>query len=103
MPYPVAHNAPASIYSEGIGCNSHNTSNAVNFSLLTQVKRSLSLCKDPACTETQFYPTNGIELRKLWPEVELSAAVRINGLIGVNVQPALLEKTTLWRENVDFV
>ncbi|KAH9471500.1 hypothetical protein Pst134EA_005396 [Puccinia striiformis f. sp. tritici] len=66
-------------YSDGIGCNSRNPDDVVNFGLLTK------------------------ELRTLWPEVELTAAVGITGLNGADGSPATPKETALLTANLDYI
>ncbi|PLW21465.1 hypothetical protein PCANC_00299 [Puccinia coronata f. sp. avenae] len=65
--------------SDGIGCNSRNKNDVVNFGLFTK------------------------ELRTLWPEIELTAAVTLEGLVGSDGKPATKHETALLSENLDFV
>ncbi|KAI9627845.1 hypothetical protein H4Q26_017167 [Puccinia striiformis f. sp. tritici PST-130] len=64
---------------DGIGCNSRNPDDVVNFGLLTK------------------------ELRTLWPEVELTAAVGITGLNGADGSPATPKETALLTANLDYI
>ncbi|OAV99708.1 hypothetical protein PTTG_25262 [Puccinia triticina 1-1 BBBD Race 1] len=64
---------------EGIGCNSRLPEDVVNFGLLTK------------------------EIRTLWPEVELTAAVSVTGLIGASGQAATPKETALLNENLDYI
>jgi hypothetical protein len=43
------------------------------------------------------------EIRTLWPEVELTAAVGVTGLIGATGEPATPKETALLTENLDFM
>lgn len=64
---------------EGIGCNSRNPQDTVNFGLLIK------------------------EVRALWPEVSLTAAISINGLIGSSGSVATPEETSLLVHNLDYI
>ncbi|KAI9627968.1 hypothetical protein KEM48_011906 [Puccinia striiformis f. sp. tritici PST-130] len=64
---------------EGIGCNTHSPQDTVNFGLLLK------------------------EIRKLWPQAQLTAALGLNGLIGSNGSPADATETAGIAENLDFV
>ncbi|KAA1108855.1 hypothetical protein PGT21_027589 [Puccinia graminis f. sp. tritici] len=64
---------------EGIGCNSRRPADVINFGLLAK------------------------EIRTLWPEVELTAAVGVTGLIGATGEPATPKETAFLTENLDFI
>ncbi|POW19348.1 hypothetical protein PSHT_04763 [Puccinia striiformis] len=64
---------------EGIGCNSRNPADVVNFGLFAK------------------------ELRSLWPEASLTAALGLSGLIGPDGKPATTKETALLNQHLDFV
>ncbi|WAR53061.1 hypothetical protein PtB15_2B490 [Puccinia triticina] len=64
---------------DGIGCNTKRPTDVVNFGLLVK------------------------EIRALWPEGELSAAVSLNGFNGATGLVATAEETALLAKNLDYI
>ena len=64
---------------EGIGCNSRNPADVVNFGLLVK------------------------EIRALWPQASLTAAFGIGGLIGRAGTPATAMETALLVQNLNYI
>ncbi|PLW15192.1 hypothetical protein PCANC_12853 [Puccinia coronata f. sp. avenae] len=65
--------------SDGVGCNTKNPANVINFGKLVK------------------------EIRALWPGACLTAALSVNGLIGANGNPSTTTKTTLLKQYLDYV
>ncbi|PLW15196.1 hypothetical protein PCANC_12855 [Puccinia coronata f. sp. avenae] len=64
---------------DGIGCNTKNRADVVNFGELVK------------------------ELRALWPEASLTAALSVDGLIGADGKPATRTETALLTQHLDYV
>lgn len=65
--------------SEGPGCNTHSPKDTVNLGLLLQ------------------------EIRHLWPQAQLTAAIGLSGLTGADGKPAGPSEMSAIVENLDFV
>ncbi|KAH9442481.1 hypothetical protein MJO29_015134 [Puccinia striiformis f. sp. tritici] len=64
---------------QGIGCNSRNPADVVNFGLFVK------------------------EIRALWPQADLTAAVGITGLIGADGGAATTTETALLTQNLNYI
>ncbi|WAQ91652.1 hypothetical protein PtA15_15A41 [Puccinia triticina] len=64
---------------EGIGCNSRSPQDTVNFGLLIK------------------------EIRRIWPQAQLTAALGLSGLVGSDGNPASSSETAEIAHNLDFV
>ncbi|PLW24120.1 hypothetical protein PCASD_06702 [Puccinia coronata f. sp. avenae] len=64
---------------QGIGCNSKDPADVVNFGRLVQ------------------------EIRTLWPQASLTAALSINGFIGATGGPATQEEVSLLQQHLTYV
>ncbi|OAV88271.1 hypothetical protein PTTG_08453 [Puccinia triticina 1-1 BBBD Race 1] len=63
----------------GIGCNSYSPQDIVNFGLLIK------------------------EIRRIWPQGQLTAAIGLSGLVGSDGKPASSSETSEITRNLDFV
>ncbi|PLW29634.1 hypothetical protein PCASD_16746 [Puccinia coronata f. sp. avenae] len=64
---------------QGIGCNTKDPADVVNFGLLVK------------------------EIRALWPNVMITAALSLNGFIGADGKPATTKETALLAQHLDYV
>ncbi|KAA1103496.1 hypothetical protein PGT21_019640 [Puccinia graminis f. sp. tritici] len=64
---------------DGIGCNTHSPQDTINFGLLLK------------------------EIRRLWPQAQLTAAIGLSGLSGPDGNPASASETAEIARNLDFV
>lgn len=64
---------------DGVGCNSKDPQDTVNFGLLTK------------------------EIRALWPQAQLTAAIGITGLVGASGSSATQQEVSLLAANLDYV